>query len=79
MISSLHHVKNAEIAKLLIENGANVNAKDVFGYAPLHYTRNADIAKLLVDNGADINAKEANCQSKCNIVKVNAIYCIYFE
>ena len=49
-----------QIAALLIENGANVNAKDGFDNAPLHYAGYNDasaIAFLLIQNGADVNAK----------------------
>lgn len=54
-----------DIIKLLIQNGADVRAKDAFGDTPLHklMRRNdekgilVDLAKLLLDNGADVNAK----------------------
>jgi ankyrin repeat protein len=51
---------NAYIAKMLIDNGANINAKNGGGWTPLitaaAYDR-VDIAQLLIDNGADVNAK----------------------
>lgn len=55
---------NKEIVKLLIEYGANVNAKNLTGMTPLHIlcsTHSNDtiiVAKLLIDNGADINTQE---------------------
>jgi ankyrin repeat protein len=48
-----------KIIYLLLENGANVNAKDSVNRSVLHYTaikRNYDCIKMLLDHGADINA-----------------------
>jgi ankyrin repeat protein len=48
-----------KIISLLLENGANVNAKDSVNRSVLHYTaikRNYDCIKVLLDHGADINA-----------------------
>ncbi len=47
-----------EIVKLLLETGADVNARNkYFGCSALHYaTRKPDICKLLLEHGADVNA-----------------------
>jgi len=48
------------VVNLLIEQGADVNAKDKYGQMPLHFAANRasmDLAQLLIDNGADVNAK----------------------
>ena len=51
---------NIDKAKLLIDNGANVNVRDKDGLTPLHIastTLNMNLVKILVEYGADVNAK----------------------
>jgi hypothetical protein len=48
------------LVKLLIEFGADINAKDVIGSTPLMLatsSSNLEIVKLLLEVGVDINAK----------------------
>jgi ankyrin repeat protein len=50
-----------EIAKLLIEKGANVNSTQSDGSTPLHlaiYSIKYEIIELLVQKGADLNSKD---------------------
>ena len=52
-----------EVCKLLIEKGADVNAKSNDGSTPLHWAAikgQPRICKLLLDNGADVNAAESD-------------------
>jgi len=52
---------HSDIAELLIQKGASVNAKDKRGYPPLYYAiskKHLDTAKLLIAHGADVNAKD---------------------
>jgi ankyrin repeat protein len=48
---------NFEIVKLLVENGANVNAKNYAGHSVLYVAeklnRNPEIGMLLVNSGAE--------------------------
>ena len=49
-----------EIARLLLQNGADVNAKSNYGNTPLHWAASyghVDILHLLVENGADLEAQ----------------------
>ncbi|MCA1299457.1 ankyrin repeat domain-containing protein [Stappia indica] len=48
-------VGNTEVAKFLLDNGADVNARDAEGYSPLVRAKangNDEIAKMLTDHGA---------------------------
>jgi ankyrin repeat protein len=54
---------NIEAAKQAIDDGADVNAKDEFGWTPLHYaTANGhkEVTELLIAKGADVNVKDGD-------------------
>jgi hypothetical protein len=49
-----------EISRLLLQNGAEVNARSSNGYTPLHWAASnghVDILHLLVENGANLEAQ----------------------
>ena len=48
---------NIEAVKQHLAAGADVNAKEEWGWTPLHFTTTKEIAELLIGNGADVNAK----------------------
>ena len=56
----LHLAASKEVAELLIAKGADVNAKDRYGFTPLHFAAAFDrieVAQMLIAQGADINAQ----------------------
>ena len=54
------YLGDIDIAKLLIENGADINTQKEFGNTSLHLAvreKNFDLVKLLIEYGADVNIK----------------------
>ncbi len=47
-----------EAATVLIEKGADVNARDNDGRSVLMHTTDVEMAQMPIDNGADVNAKD---------------------
>ncbi len=59
-----------EIVRLLLQNGANPNVKDVKGNSPLHLaacSANVPIITLLLSHGADIAAVDFNGQTPLHL------------
>jgi len=65
--TALHHAAGfGDVAtiKLLLDNGANVNAKNDRESTPLHWAVGSEEkVRLLLDRGADINARQADGRS----------------
>ncbi len=65
---------NNDIAKMLLDSGADVNITDAKGTTALHYAikfKNADLIKVLVNNGADINLKDNKGLSPLDYAKID--------
>lgn len=62
----LHHAAlngDLALAKLLVDNRADVNAASTNGYAPLHLAMaggHLEVARLLLDRGARVNARDSH-------------------
>ena len=54
---------HVDVARLLVEHGAEVTVQDNDGSTPLHFAvwaGNLDVARLLVDHGADVTAQDVH-------------------
>ena len=64
--TALHHAaykKQADVVQLLIDAGADIEAKDTYRWPPLHKATEGgrlDIVKMLVSAGADVRAPDDN-------------------
>ncbi len=50
-----------DVAKLLLEKGANVDARNQDGYSPIHFAlrnENVSTAQIFLDHGADVNQSD---------------------
>ncbi len=56
----LHHVRDPDVTRVLIEAGANVHETDELGgWTPLHRVLiSAEVARVLIEAGAKVNAKD---------------------
>jgi len=52
----LHVSRNKAIVKMLILQGANVNAVDEYNMTPI-FTKNLDLSRILIEAGANINQR----------------------
>lgn len=64
MAPRLHCVLNvSEIVRLIEEEGADVNSRDVDGATALHVARSSAVARTLIEHGADVNSKNSRGMS----------------
>jgi len=62
-LASASAARQLEIARLLIEHGADVNARAANDFTPLHESAASgkiDFAQLLLEHGADVNAQASD-------------------
>jgi uncharacterized protein len=62
-LASASAANQLEIARVLIEHGANVNARASNDFTPLHESAASgriEFAKLLLEHGADVNARDGD-------------------
>lgn len=63
LMAALAYANGIEMTKLLVENGANVNARAADGTTPLIIAAAGakyNVVKYLIEKGADVNAKDNN-------------------
>ena len=57
----MHNSNTNEFAELLFIEGADVHAKEDYGFTPLHLAAlgsRKEVVELLIAKGADVNAKD---------------------
>src|SRR5579863_2950813 len=56
-----HHPEDMQLARILLEHGANVSAQETTGSTPLHFASRggyAELACILLEHGADVKAHD---------------------
>ena len=64
----------ADYIRVLISEGAEVNAKDEYGMTPLLYATwksSPEIVQLLIEKGADVNARNTDGRTPLTIAAMN--------
>ena len=64
--SALHFAsiwERVAVVRVLLENGADVNARGDYGHTPLHLADNDDVARVLLECGADPGARDNTGQT----------------
>jgi ankyrin repeat protein len=59
-----------EVARVLLEHGADVTARDDTYSMPLHLissTRSPEVARLLIEHGADVNALDGSLKAPLHL------------
>jgi ankyrin repeat protein len=58
----LRYARSAEVASLLVDHGAEVDAEDADGYRAIHWA-SAEVARVLLQRGADPNSRQGNSRT----------------
>ncbi len=57
---------------MLLNLGADVNARDINGWTPLHqalYDRRLEVAEILINAGADRRAEDVRGRTPCDMIR----------
>lgn len=84
--TALHHIYySVEPARLLLERGADVNARDFARWTPLHKAVQAprpvavEFCRLLLENGADVNAGDSGGETPLRKAETDPYTRVYPE
>jgi len=69
--SLLHVAPTREVAKLIIDEGEDVNVRDRNEKTPLHLAIDKELAELLIDKGADVNARDKEGMTPMHAIMEN--------
>lgn len=82
----LHSASNSgsmELVRLLIQEGADVNAQDEDGESPLHVamarSENYNVARTLIENGADLSSKAVDGRTPFHTIFNSTISQVYMR
>jgi len=80
----LFYSHDPRIVQRALDAGADVNAKDEYGYTPLHqmatmHRGNEEICRLLLERGADPNARDDNGAAPMDMILTNELANEYTE
>jgi hypothetical protein len=59
----------ANIARLLLDRGADINARDVRGWTPLHFAMRVEVVRVLLERGANVNAEDKQGRTPFKLAK----------
>jgi len=70
----LHYCISADMVKLLLFFGVDINNRSSAGHTPLHYVHNVDVARALIENGLTVHSKSngggsvLHCTNNVNLI-----------
>jgi hypothetical protein len=62
----------ANVARLLLDRGADINTRDIFGWTPLHsaaYMRRIDVIRVLLERGANTGPEDKQGRTPFSLAK----------
>lgn len=65
-----------EIARLLIQSGANIQGRDAFGRTPLHWAKKPGVARILMQCGADIDDSDNEGNTPLDMTISKEVYTV---